>query len=686
MTFRHEMPFGAAVQADGGVRFRLWAPDCAQVEVELEPDRPQARRLSLKQVDGGWHELRVPDASAGTRYRYHLPQGIVAPDPASRWNPEGVHGPSVVTDPASHVWLHSGWAGRPWHEAVVYELHVGTFTEQGTYRAAVGRLPELAALGITAIELMPLASFPGQRGWGYDGVLPYAPQPAYGTPDELKGFVDEAHGLGLMVLVDVVYNHFGPEGNYLHGWCPHFFNPAHHTPWGAAINFDGPMNRPVRDFFLHNALYWIDEFRFDGLRMDAVHAIRDDSATSIVQEIGEALRAYAGPDRHVHLVLENDANSARLLAREPDGRPVAADAQWNDDFHHAAHVLACGEVDGYYATYADRPLARLGRTLAEGFDFQGEPSAAHDGAARGEPSAHLPSVAFVTFLQNHDQIGNRAFGERLVALVEAQRTGRERLEALQAVFLLAPNIPMLFMGEEWGASSPFQYFCDFGPRLAQAVAQGRREEFRRFERFSDETMRARIPDPNEPATFERCRLDWDERAKTPHAGWLGHVRELLALRQRHLVPRLAHRTLGGRAEVEGERLQVEWVLGDGAVWRMALNIGERYAEMNLPGELVYSLRADAFRLEPDGVRVTVESAGSGGAAAIETAVEAAAQAAAMASAEEDGPGTATIAIAPAAEDGQVPAPTAVGDAFAAGKAAASTAALQAPAPPDAGER
>jgi maltooligosyltrehalose trehalohydrolase len=636
MTYRHEMPFGAAVQAGGGVRFRVWAPDCERVALELEPGGAGARRLEMHRAEGGWHERVVPEAAAGMRYRYHVPhaQGELAvPDPASRWNPDGPHGASVIVDPQSHVWLHGGWAGRPWHEAVVYELHIGTFTSEGTYLAAAGRLPELAALGITAVELMPLSTFPGHRGWGYDGVLPFAPHPDYGTPDELKGFVDAAHGLGLMVLLDAVYNHFGPEGNYLHAWCRHFFNPAHRTPWGAAINFDGEMSRPVRDFFVHNALYWIEEFRLDGLRLDAVHAIRDSGDPPIVQEIGEALRAYAGDERRVHLVLENDDNEARLLEREPDGRPVVADAQWNDDFHHAAHVLATGEDDGYYGTYADQPLARFGRALAEGFDFQGQPSPWRDGEPRGEPSAHLPSVAFVSFLQNHDQIGNRAFGERLVALATAHRTGRERLEALQAALLLSPHVPLLFMGEEWGASSPFLFFCDFGPGLAQAVSRGRREEFKRFARFADEAARARIPDPNDPATFERSRLVWDERSRPPHSAWLGHVRELLALRRRHLVPRLARPTLGGRAEVEADLLQVEWVLGDGAVWRMALNIGERDAEVKLAGGPVYSLRADASRVEPDGVRVTVQAAAPRGEARAEA--EAGAQPVARADAQAD---------------------------------------------------
>jgi maltooligosyltrehalose trehalohydrolase len=601
----HDMPFGAALLRAGGVRFRLWAPGADRIDLAL----PDGRREMARAGDG-WHELVVAEATAGTRYRFVLPDGLAVPDPASRSNPEGVHAESVVVDPTAYAWQDDGWAGRPWSEAIVYELHVGTFTPEGSFRGAIARLPDLVALGITAIELMPLASFPGARGWGYDGVLQFAPQASCGTPDDLKALVDAAHGLGLMVLVDVVYNHFGPEGNYLHAYCPQFFNPAHQTPWGAAINFDGEHNRTVRDFFVHNALYWVEEFHADGLRMDAVHAIRDDSPMHICQEIGEALRAAVGASRPVHLVLENDANLALLLERDLEGRPVTADAQWNDDLHHAAHVLATGESDGYYADYADRPLARLGRALAEGFIYQGDPSALRGGEPRGEPSGHLPSVAFVSFLQNHDQVGNRAFGERIAALAAARPRGRERLEALYACLLLSPHVPMLFMGEEFAASAPFLYFCDFGPELAAAVSTGRREEFKRFAAFQDEAARARIPDPNAAESFERCRLDWAERGREPHAAWLALVTQLLALRREHLVARLARPSLGGRSVVEGGLLQVEWVLGDGAIWHVVANLGEGVFQLPVRGEPLFALRADARRIEADGVRVSVEATAS----------------------------------------------------------------------------
>ncbi|MBC8058322.1 MAG: malto-oligosyltrehalose trehalohydrolase, partial [Rhizobiales bacterium] len=344
------MPFGADLLENGGVRFRLWAPSCPRVSLEIFDDAGDMRStVPMTALDGGWHEHVDPGARAGTRYRFGVREGVSVPDPASRANPGDVHGPSEVIDPRTYQWQHAGWRGRPWHTAVVYELHVGTFTPEGDLDAARERLPQLAELGITAVQLMPLAEFAGARGWGYDGVLPFAIEGAYGRPDALKHFVDTAHGLGLMVLLDVVYNHFGPEGNHLSHWCPEFFNPVHSTPWGSAINFDAPRSEVVRRFFVENALYWVEEYGLDGLRLDAVHAIRDDSAQHIVAEIAAALRDGPGQHRAVHLVLENDDNAASLLQRNAHGAPLAATAQWNDDLHHAAHVLATRETVGYYA-------------------------------------------------------------------------------------------------------------------------------------------------------------------------------------------------------------------------------------------------------------------------------------------------------------------------------------------------
>jgi maltooligosyltrehalose trehalohydrolase len=607
MMHRHGMPFGAELRADGSTRFRLWAPGAASVELELAGSAGQAR-LAMRRDANGWHEL-VTRAAAGTRYRFVVGDGLLVPDPASRCNPDDVHGASEVVDPHAYRWRHD-WRGRPWYEAVVYELHIGTFTPEGTFAAAAARLPALAALGITAVELMPVADFPGARNWGYDGVLPFAPDSSYGRPDELKALIDAAHGHGLMVLLDVVYNHFGPEGNYLHAYCPAFFNPKHQTPWGAAINFDGDGARTVRDFFIHNALYWIEEYCFDGLRLDAIHAIRDDSTPHIVTEIAQALHAGPGRERPVHLVLENDANQSRFLERDADGRPCAATAQWNDDLHHALHVPLTGEGDGYYADYADAPRERLGRGLAEGFVYQGDASAFRGGEARGEPSAQLPPTAFISFLQTHDQVGNRAFGERLHALSDS--TGER---AAIAALLLAPHVPMLFMGEEWAASTPFQFFCDFGPELAEAVTRGRREEFGRFAAFADPAVRARIPDPNAPTTFQASKLDWAEREASPHRERLALVRELLALRRQQIVPRLAGARTGGRFEIANGVVCVAWPLAAGATLHLALNLAEADATLPRvpPGRCLYTLNAQpaegaggALRMAAWSVRVTLE--------------------------------------------------------------------------------
>lgn len=611
MKSAHAMPFGATCLGLGGTRFRLWAPGAARVELALgTAGAPE--RLPMHTVGGGWHELEVPEAGPGTRYRYRTAAGGASglvPDPASRYNPDDVHGASEVVDPQAYTWSDGGWRGRSWEEAVIYELHLGAFTQEGSYAAAHKRLAELATLGITAIELMPVADFPGRRNWGYDGVLPFAPDASYGKPDELKALIDAAHGLDLMVLLDVVYNHFGPDGNYLHAYCPQFFNSRYHTAWGAAINFDGHMSRPVRDFFVHNALYWIEEYHFDGLRLDAIHTIRDDSRTHIVCEIARALREGPGRERRVHLVLENDANQAHLLERSDALAPLDATAQWNDDLHHAAHVIVTGETDGYYADYADAPVANFGRALAEGFIFQGQPSAFRDGAPRGEASAHLPLSAFVSFLQTHDQIGNRAFGERIHALADSTL-----LDAAYACVLLSPHAPMLFMGEEFAASTPFLFFCDFGLPLAQAVASGRRAEFKRFAAFRDETARLRIPDPSAEATFATSRLNWQERELPGHRERLALIRELLALRRAYLMPRLVRQRGAGRYWLDGAALRVQWPLTDGAYWHLLAHLGKRETRVSQrpPGETIYSRRLVAIaegrlRLAPGAVLVTLEA-------------------------------------------------------------------------------
>ena len=516
----HAMPFGAEVLAGGGVRFRIWAPGAKQVDLAIG-----SRFVPLKGTDG-WYEHLEPQAGPGTPYRYRIDGELLVPDPASRFQPQDVDGPSEVVDPKAYKWNDHAWHSRPWREAVIYELHVGTFTPEGTYRGAIKKLDFLKEVAVTAIELMPLADFAGKRNWGYDGVLPYAPDSAYGRPDDLKALVDAAHARGLMVFLDVVYNHFGPKGNYLPRYAPQFFTEKHRTPWGAAIDFANPV---VRQFFIHNTLYWLEEYRFDGLRFDAVHAIIDESPRHILDEI--CASAPAGK----YLVLENDANQARFIGRG------GYTAQWNDDSHHAYHVLASGEADGYYIAYADAPARHLARCLAEGYAYQGEISA-FSKEPRGEPSAHLPPSCFIDFLQNHDQIGNRALGERLVSI-----SSEGKLRALTAIQLLAPSPPLLFMGEEWGCEQPFLFFCHFDGELGEAVRKGRREEFGRFASF-----KGTVPDPLAEGTFRQCVLDWGRR----DPGWLSHYKKLLQLRARAI----AARQFGpGKYQMLGERaFEVKW--------------------------------------------------------------------------------------------------------------------------------
>jgi len=560
------MPFGAEI-VEGGVRFRLWAPAAKSVALLLYEDGAP-RALEMNQQPGGWFELVTNAAHVGTRYKFRIDGGPEVPDPAARAN-EDIEGASVVVDPLKYRWRHVDWRGRPWHEAVIYELHVGTFSPEGTFAGIEARLDHLVQLGITVIELMPIADFPGDRGWGYDGVLPYAPDAAYGTPDELKSLIDAAHSRGIAVMLDVVYNHFGPEGNWLHTYAPQFFSDRHHTPWGAGINFDGEHSQTVRDFFIHNALYWLEEFRFDGLRVDAVHAMIDDGERHFIRDLTRRTHdAAAAENRHFWLVLENGNNTASFLGKPDD--PDTAEAQWNDDVHHCLHVILTGEADGYYADYVDNPHAMLCKCLAEGFGYQGEVSKHEGGHARGEPSRHLPPTAFVNFLQNHDQIGNRAFGERLHKIVKDEAA----LVAATAILLLAPSIPMLFMGEEWAAPEPFTYFCDFEPGLAAKVREGRKREFAKFARFAGGGDAQEPPDPTAQATFECVKLNWNVLIQPSHAGWLEHYRRLLTIRNRDIVP-LIPEIVSGRCirfrEGDGA-FAVDWSLKSGGVLHLISNL------------------------------------------------------------------------------------------------------------------
>ena len=553
----------------------MWAPAAENVDLVLERDTEP-----MKRGEDGVFTLTV-DAAPATLYRYRMNGAQEFPDPASRHQPEDVHGPSAVVAPETFDWRDGEWKGRPWHETVLYELHVGAFSPEGTFAGVMERLDYLSELGVTAIELMPLADFPGGRNWGYDGVLPFAPDSSYGTPEDFKRLIQAAHARNIQVFLDVVYNHFGPEGNYLPVYTPDFFTDRHETPWGTAINYDGKGSQNVREFFVHNALYWLEEYNVDGLRLDAVHAIVDDSEEHFLSELARRIRKGPGGDRHIHLVLENEENQASRL--RGGGH---YDAQWNDDVHHALHTALTGEDAAYYADYADYPVRRLGRCLAEGFVYQGERSG-HRGNRRGEPSADLPPTSFAAFLQNHDQIGNRAFGDRISALAPP-----EAVRAAAAIYLLSPQIPMLFMGEEWAASTPFLFFCDFEEGLAPLVTEGRRAEFARFPEFADEAIRERIPDPSAAETFQASKLDWEERGKPEHAGWLSFYCEMLSIRREKIIPRLAG-TPGGEARYRliGERgLETLWTLGDGSRLTLHANLGDApLGGFERPdGELLYS--------------------------------------------------------------------------------------------------
>jgi maltooligosyltrehalose trehalohydrolase len=581
---RHSMPFGAELTSSGQVRFRLWAPAAREVDVVLldKPDEP--RLLKMGEQPEGWFELVTAEAHAGSRYRYRIDDKQEVPDPASRANPDDIPGPSRVVDPADFEWDDADWRGRPWHEAVIYELHVGAFTPEGTFAAAEQKLGHLVELGVTVIELMPIADFPGQRGWGYDGVLQFAPESAYGRPEELKSLIAAAHRRGLAVMLDVVYNHFGPEGNYLHLYAPQFFTERHHTPWGAAINFDAPGSRTVRDFYIHNTLYWLEEYHFDGLRFDAVHAILDDSKPNILTEIASAVRNGPGRDRNILLVLENGANQARFLG--PPAAPDTFDGQWNDDVHHCLHVILTGERDGYYEDYTENPHAMLCRCLAEGFAYQGQVSA-HQGSARGEPSAHLPPTAFVNFLQNHDQIGNRAFGERISAIARSP----DALRAANAVLLLAPSPPMLFMGEEWQAPQPFPYFCDFEPGLAEKVREGRKREFAHFEKFASPEAVAALPDPTSPETFRSAQLDWSVLQQRRYADILDQTQRLLAIRRKEIMPLIPRIKDGTCIKLEASgAFAVDWALDDGSILHLLANLTERAVPIvgRVAGRLIFA--------------------------------------------------------------------------------------------------
>jgi maltooligosyltrehalose trehalohydrolase len=553
----HTMPFGARLLAGGGAAFSLWAPQAQEVALSYHPSQEAAAcTVAAMRTENGWWQAMAADAGADTRYCWVIDHELTVPDPASRSSPGGPHEPSVVTDPTAYIWQSAAWRGRPWSEIVVYELHLGSFTPSGTFDSALRELPDLVTLGFTAIQLMPLASFAGQWGWGYDGVLPFAPHAAYGTPEDFKHFVDRAHALGLCVFLDVVYNHFGPDGNYLHAYAPQFFSRSHASPWGAAINFDQEGSSVVRDFFVHNALYWIEEFGLDGLRLDAVHAIADDSRPDILQELSMGVRDLATAEgRPVHLMLENEKNQAIRLAPAPERGLY--DAQWNDDFHHALHVALTHESQGYYAKFGRHPMALLARVLTHGFAFP-------EGAtvACGAP---VPLVCMVNFIGNHDQIGNRAFGERLVRLAPA-----EGVELALLLALLTPATPMVFMGDEFAATTPFLYFANWHGQLRDAVREGRLREFGHMDPGG-----AAAPDPCDVATLQASQLQWDESASPVGRARRTLVQRALGARRAWLQPRAQRLCREGHTtEFVGESgLRVTWHYEDGVTLVMEMNLG-----------------------------------------------------------------------------------------------------------------
>lgn len=563
--------WGAEIVAADTVRFRIWATGQQKVMLRLSgEDREMSRS------DDGWFELLAADVPPGTEYNFVLADGTVIADPASRAQQQAVDGPSLVIDPTRYRWRNTEWHGRRWVETVVYEMHIGTFTPQGTFRAAIEKLSYLKETGITMIEVLPVSQFGGHRGWGYDGVLLYAPHSAYGTPDDFKAFVDAAHGHGLSVVLDIVLNHFGPQGNYLPLLAPDFFHQQRMTPWGAGIAYDVDA---ARRYIVEAPLYWLEEFNLDGLRFDAIDQIEDGSGQHVLIEIARRIRAGI-TDRPVHLTTEDNRNVIFLHPYHEDGSVPLFNGEWNDDFHNAVHVFATGETHAYYQDFASEPEKQVARALTEGFVWQGEVTP-RTGEKRGVKSRGQPPAAFVDFIQNHDQVGNRARGERLIQLVGAERT-----RVLLAALLLSPHIPLLFMGEEYGETHPFLFFTDFDGDLAKAVREGRAKEFAGHAGHQGES----VPDPNAEQTFNKSKLDWEKLNSSEGKNWLALSRELLTLRQKYIVPLLA-----GAGGDSGKVLEtaegffaVSWTFPKGTL-SMALNIGEASRPVpELPGKTIFA--------------------------------------------------------------------------------------------------
>ena len=572
-SFFHPMPFGASVLPEGGVRFRLFAPACAHVDLILF-DHEQPMRMQRDAE--GWHELTTRAAGAGSRYKFRLPDGLTVADPASRFQPEDVEGPSEVIDPGAYAWQDDRWQGLPWHELVFYEAHVGTWTPEGTYLAAIGKLEHLVNLGVNALELMCLASFPGEWGWSYDPVLFFAPESTYGRPEDLKALIDAAHARGIAVFLDVVYNHFGPVGNYIPRHFPQICSPRHETPWGKGLNFDSAGSSNVREFIVHNALYWIEEFHVDGLRLDATHTLIDTCSTHILDEL--RTRVAALPlTRKVHLVVEHEQNIAHKVGRAPDGGIPFYAAQWNYDIPR----LLTAVFGDFCTPGTERETEYAALGVAQGFVV---PRPDSDEPPRDYMA---PPTSFISYIQTHDLVGNRIEGDRIASNAPA-----EVIRALVALYLLMPQIPLLFMGEEWNSATPFPFFADYrGKAAGEHMNELRREGFARMVPKPSQEQMDRAPDPQIRSTFEHAKLNWNDLREPAHAGWLTLYRDLLALRREKIVPRLArlhkyegsHRVLGLGAWV------CSWKLDDGACLHLAVNLCGRECEgvPQQPGELLW---------------------------------------------------------------------------------------------------
>jgi maltooligosyltrehalose trehalohydrolase len=586
------------------VRFRVFGPAECDLRLHLLTGRA-AGVHSPVHSDAGVVEFFAHDACAGDRYTYTLDGSQQRPDPASRFQPEGVHGPSEIIDPHAYRWQPTDWRGRHPRELVIYELHVGTFTSAGTFAAVQTRLGELRDLGVTAIELMPVADFAGTRNWGYDGACLYAPSRNYGRPDDLRGLTDAAHGHGIAVILDVVYNHLGPEGAYLTQFNPDFITDRHVTPWGGAVNLDGPGSEPVRRFIIDNAVHWIREYRLDGLRLDATHAIIDTSPTHVVAELVDAVRSSA--EWPVAIFAEDHRNLATLVEpRERGGWGL--DGVWADDFHHIVRRHVAGDMHGYFEDY-DGSSEELARTIRQGWLFTGQQSR-HMKQRRGTDVSLIPMQKFVVCLQNHDQIGNRAAGDRLHHSLDPAAW-----RAASTILLTAPMTPMLFMGQEWAASSPFQYFTDLEPDLGRLVTEGRRHEFRFFPGFADPVARERIPDPQALATFEASRLDWSERDRSVHRATLALYTELLRLRRSHPALATSLDAAGDAVALDGGALLVRREGPGGRFWVLAdLAGGGTVAELSTSGynstpSVIFSTEDERFALDPHPPRVETRQDG-----------------------------------------------------------------------------